>query len=627
MIKRMPLIIVILLLYCTTIQAYVSKRHKLPDIAQTDRALFIIGSSDRLADILRDYREYLIAVRLYHIKQNRNSIYLIDSFLREFPHSYLSRDVQWLKILNYLDLAERGELGKRDSLQFRNLLETYIARYSDDEDVLFIKSLYTDRSAREYQDTIKRLYMMGGEYYDYLDGMSLMSILSSDEAVALARTLIKKVRYTEALSFIKRALKRWDTKGLRLLLAETYFRMKDYQRAAEEYKKAGDLYRAAISYKRADLMDKFEKLYRAITKEKTPEACNLILTKSDELRRQGQPEETLKLLRQAYRRGYPCKEDILWMISWTEYRMGNFLSASYNLRNLYRKNRKDKYLYWLIRSMEEMGKPVRRLYDKLNGSSFYALLLNKKNTFAKVSYTHKPHDVSIDDMSSLNNEEIEYSIKRAKLLSKLGLNSFAVEELRASYVRLREKRLPLCREFLHLKQYYEAMKCVVGLDSEDSMYIKYPKAYWDEVVMVSKEKGIDPLLLLSIMREESRFNEQAISVSGALGLMQLMPFTARWIADITGFEGELTTEEILKPEVNITLSANYLKRLLDEFNSIALAVAAYNAGEGSVRRWLSEQNYEGLDEFIEDIPYSQTYYYVKKVLRSYVNYVKIYRGE
>ncbi|NOY64836.1 MAG: transglycosylase SLT domain-containing protein [Nitrospirae bacterium] len=621
------MIIIILLLYSTTIQAYVSKRHKLPDIARTDRALFIIGSSDRLADILRDYREYLIAVRLYHVKENRNSIRLIDSFLREFPHSYLSRDAQWLKILNYLDLAERGELGKRDSLQFRNLLETYTARYSDDEDVLFIKSLYTDRSAREYQDTIKRLYLMGGEYFDYLDGMSLMNMLSSDEAVALARTLIKKIRYNEALSFIQRALKRWDTRELRLLLAETYFRMKDYEASAEEYKKAGDLYRAAISYKRADLMDKFEKLYRAVTKEKTPEACNLILTKSDELRRQGRPEETLKLLRQAYRSGYPCKEDLLWMISWTEYRMGNFLSASYNLRNLYRKYGKDKYLYWLIRSMEEMGRPSRGLYDKLNGNSFYALLLDKKNTFAKVSYTHKTHDVSIDDMGSLNNEEIEYSIKRAKLLSKLGLNSFAVEELRAAYVRLREKRLPLCREFLDLKQYYEAMKCVVGLDSEASMYIKYPVAYWDEVVRVSEEKGIDPLLLLSIMREESRFNEQALSVSGALGLMQLMPFTARWIADITGFEGELTTEKILKPEVNITLSANYLKRLLDEFNSVALAVAAYNAGEGSVRRWLSEQSYEGLDEFIEDIPYNQTYHYVKKVLSSYANYVRIYRGE
>ncbi len=625
--KRVPLIIIILLLYCTTTQAYVSKRHELPDIARTDRALFVIGSSDESSRLLRDYRDYLMAVKLYHIKENRNSICMIDSFVKKFPQSYLYRDAQWLKILNYLDLSDQRGLGKEEIVQFKKTLDDYIIRYPEDEDVLFIKSLYTEKSKEEYLNTIKQLYLIGGSYFEYLDGMSLLDILSYDEARVLAQTLIKKVKYDDALRFINRAIKKWDTKELRLLLAETYFRMKDYEFSAEEYKKAGDLYRAAISYKRADLMDKFEKLYRAITKEKTPEACNLILTKSDELRRQGRAEETLKLLRQTYRRGYPCKENLLWMITWTEYRMGNFLSASYNLRTLYRKYRKDKYLYWLIRSLEEMGKAPRQLYNKLNGNSFYALLLNKKNTFAKVSYTHKTHDVSIDDMSSLINEEIEYSIKRAKLLSKLGLNSFAVEELRASYVRLREKRLPLCREFLDLKQYYEAIKCVVGLDSEDSMYIKYPVAYWDEVVRVSKEKGIDPLLLLSIMREESRFNEQALSVSGALGLMQLMPFTARWIADITGFEGELTTEKILKPEVNITLSANYLKRLLDEFNSIALAVAAYNAGEGSVRRWLKEQNYKRLDEFVEDIPYNQTYHYVKKVLRSYANYVRIYRGE
>jgi soluble lytic murein transglycosylase len=552
---------------------------------------------------------------------------MIDSFVKKFPHSYLYRDAQWLKILNYLDLFDRSALEKEELFQFKKVLDEYIIRYPDDEDALFIKSLYTRNSKEEYQNTVKRLYLIGGRYFDYLDGMSLLDILSYDEAKGLAQTLIKKIKYDDALRFIDRALKRWDTKDLRLLLAETYFRMKDYEASAEQYEKAGNLYKAAISYKRADMKDHFERLYRIVTKKKTPESCDLILTKSDELRRQGRTDETLKLLRRAYRRGYPCRENLLWMITWTEYRMGNFLSASYNLRALYREYGKDKYLYWLIRSMEEMGKASKGLYDKLDGNSFYALLLNKKNTFAKVSYTNKTRDVSFNNMGILINEEIGDSIKRAKVLSYLGLNSYAVEDLRASYVRLREKRLPICKGLLDLKQYYEAIKCVVGLDSEDSMYIEYPVAYWDEVIKVSKEKEIDPLLLLSIMREESRFNEQALSISGALGLMQLMPFTARWIADVTGFGDELTTEEILKPEVNITLSAYYLKRLLNEFNSIALAVAAYNAGEGSVRRWLNEQICERLDEFIEDIPYNQTYHYVKKVLRSYVNYVRIYREE
>ena len=73
------------------------------------------------------------------------------------------------------------------------------------------------------------------------------------------------------------------------------------------------------------------------------------------------------------------------------------------------------------------------------------------------------------------------------------------------------------------------------------------------------------------------------------------------------------------------MAARYLRRLLDEFHSVAPAVAAYNAGEGSVRRWLESQKYESLDEFIEDIPYTQTYYYVQKVLSSYMNYIRIYR--
>ncbi|MEF9475230.1 MAG: lytic transglycosylase domain-containing protein, partial [Candidatus Mariimomonas ferrooxydans] len=147
----------------------------------------------------------------------------------------------------------------------------------------------------------------------------------------------------------------------------------------------------------------------------------------------------------------------------------------------------------------------------------------------------------------------------------------------------------------------------------------YPLGFWNTVEEAAEIEGIDPYLVVALIREESRFDTKAVSVAGAMGLMQLMPFTAHKIKE----ELEITLkddDEIYDVRKNIFMGTHYLSLLMGEFKEIHLAVAAYNAGEYTVRKWVLNSKHESMEEFIEDIPYRETRRYVKRVLRSYWQY-------
>lgn len=152
----------------------------------------------------------------------------------------------------------------------------------------------------------------------------------------------------------------------------------------------------------------------------------------------------------------------------------------------------------------------------------------------------------------------------------------------------------------------------------------YPRADWTEVTRASSRTGVDPYLLAAIIREESRFDPQALSGAGAYGLMQLMPETARTVA---GSLGLLPPDRsaLADPGTNVLLGAAVLKAELARFGRIDLALAAYNAGPGAVRRWLRERGAPDQDNFIESVPYPETRAYVKAVLRSWGIYRWLYR--
>lgn len=156
--------------------------------------------------------------------------------------------------------------------------------------------------------------------------------------------------------------------------------------------------------------------------------------------------------------------------------------------------------------------------------------------------------------------------------------------------------------------------------------LAYPIHYYNEIKENARYRNNDPILILSIIREESYFNPNAQSSVGARGLMQLMPATANEAARVSGTS--LPNLNLLfDPDINIRLGNIYYSRLKKLLSSKdILAVLAYNGGIGSVSNWTAHLNYVDADDFVEQIPYAETQNYLKKVYKSYWNYLRIYDG-
>lgn len=161
-----------------------------------------------------------------------------------------------------------------------------------------------------------------------------------------------------------------------------------------------------------------------------------------------------------------------------------------------------------------------------------------------------------------------------------------------------------------------------GVLSRDGLKLLYPRPYYEAVSKAAQRFSVEPALIWSIMRQESAFDPNATSYVGACGLMQLMPGTAQDEAQ----KLELGDYEIYDTDTNILLGAAHISWLMKRFKRLDWSVAAYNAGSGSVGRWIGDGEIT-IEEWIEDIPYLETYDYLKKVLSNLYVYRLLYDGE
>ncbi|MBK5203947.1 MAG: lytic transglycosylase domain-containing protein [Polaromonas sp.] len=155
---------------------------------------------------------------------------------------------------------------------------------------------------------------------------------------------------------------------------------------------------------------------------------------------------------------------------------------------------------------------------------------------------------------------------------------------------------------------------------------RFPMPFREAVIKHSQAINLDPAYVYGLIRQESRFIMDARSGVGASGLMQVMPATARWTARKIGLEG-FSADQLNDRDTNITIGTAYLKLALDDLGgSMAMAAAAYNAGPGRPRTW---RNGHVLDAAIwaENVPFSETRNYVKKVLSNTTNYAAILTGQ
>lgn len=162
---------------------------------------------------------------------------------------------------------------------------------------------------------------------------------------------------------------------------------------------------------------------------------------------------------------------------------------------------------------------------------------------------------------------------------------------------------------------------------EKILKIIYPKTYSEIVTTYAEKYGVDSNLIFAVIKAESNFEENAVSSKSAIGLMQIVENTALDVARKNNIEikQENIKEELLNVDNNINIGTKYLETLLKKYNNLEVALAAYNAGIGTVDNWINKGiiNKDGSD--IEKIPYKETNNYVRKILRDYKIYKEIYK--
>lgn len=148
----------------------------------------------------------------------------------------------------------------------------------------------------------------------------------------------------------------------------------------------------------------------------------------------------------------------------------------------------------------------------------------------------------------------------------------------------------------------------------------YPLGYKEEIMAAAEKYDLDAALLFSVAKTESGFNALAVSVKGAVGIMQITPSTGRFIAEKQG----IAEYDLSDAETNVNFGAYYIRYLKKSFSGIRETAAAYNAGEGTVRKWLDNPKYSEDGVTLKEIPYKETDIYVGKICKSFERYKKLY---
>jgi len=231
------------------------------------------------------------------------------------------------------------------------------------------------------------------------------------------------------------------------------------------------------------------------------------------------------------------------------------------------------------------------------------------------------------------------SFRKTLELMQLDLKKEAAQELWSLQDTMPRKRgvlIGLSKAFFELGDYNRSLILVLrnyerylpaptkGV-TEDLWLLAYPQGYWESILAYSRKYGQDPFFIAAVIREESQFSPSALSPAGARGLMQVMPTTGERAAQQIKLKG-FDRGKLFEVDTAINIGTWYIGQLMKRFNNDPLLVAAaYNAGPEAVAAWLTKYGYQGEHEaFVEAIPFSETRGYVKKVLRNYMEYKRIY---
>jgi soluble lytic murein transglycosylase len=569
--------------------------------------------------VIGDYALFFRARALKELDKKDLALESLNALLDAYPSSPLIRKAKKLRI----------SLSPDEALP--PLLKEYVEIYPEDEEISFKYALSLKEAGKpeEADPIFAKLYTRGGKYsVEAGKGLSRAPLIS--EMLARAENLLKNLRFDEAGKELEMAALLGGGAGrdveknpVLMLQAKSLFMRKRYPEAAEKYLLGGDMLEAARSYYRAGDEASLDKTLEGLVSSGEDRACWVLLAYAAKKRRSGEYEDAIKLLEKSMG-SFPARmEETLWELGWLHYMKKDYGKAFAYFSQLEFEYENPAYKYWKARAMGRLGGDASDIYRKLaSGGSYYSVLarirFKEPAPAPLVPASYDPAKAAGAEVAGMEQADMT----RVNMLLEAGLSDEAVSELSLMADKSFEPRtiMTICERLKQLGAYRKAILIAAKLPPElQSKEILYPAAFWREVEGASAKNDIDPYLVLSVMREESKFQPDVSSPAGALGLMQLMPDTAQVLARALKITLE-GTESIYRVENNIELGTFYLKKLLSEFGSVPLALAAYNAGESTVKGWAEAGKYEAPDEFIEDIPYVETKNYVKRIIGTYYNY-------
>jgi len=620
------------------------------------RKLLLLGILYKKEGKLEEAAQFLTRAEAgYPLLEDYTLKMLTDIYMDLKKYEEAAKTARRIKNKVLLQEAKQSEIAALLALKKEDeavtVLSGYVSDYPADWDSRFRLAMLlkdkgvTDKAIRLFKEIYINAVPLSEDALKELKPLKA-DTFTEEEALKRADHAYENGDYNGAEAAYKKALGRADIslKGNILFkISMCRFRLKRYAESAVSFgaiKTQAAMYWQAKSFFRADdragfdrIIKKFEKKYPG-----DKQLAELLIMSAEDYRRAGNKTGAEKEFKKVLKGLPENREETLWGLGWMRYTAGDYKEAQKYFLDLaaFKESREYfKYIYWKAKSDEKLAESCAKLKTSSKNESdkcpeeardFFSGLPSNEGYYGyliKFRSKRERPPVRIEAAKPEMPDGEEY--QRIGALTFLGLQDEAAKEMAAALKKARSDK-----EYLYLGYMANTLQVYPGIiafaeqqSKGEFLPLSYPLGYWDAVERAAQKSKVDPFLIAAVIREESRFDPKAVSQAGAIGLMQLMPSTAQRLkheanVDIAG------TADIHDAEKNITLGAHYLSILLGEFKKASFAIAAYNAGENALKRWLARSNNKDLDEFIEEITYKETRKYVKKVLKSYWQYRTVY---
>ncbi|HEU4521489.1 MAG TPA: transglycosylase SLT domain-containing protein [Thermoanaerobaculia bacterium] len=489
---------------------------------------------------------------------------------------------------------------------------------------------------------------------------SPLDALSADGAIKLAQSLARANRYDQALDFLQRIRKRFPkaetTEFYRSVRIRSLFNSRNYSQLLTETENvkladpAMQLLRAHAAW-RDDRPQQFLAGLAALEKQfpSSREAASAkILRAKYYVTDKVDYEKSVENLERAIAAGAEGNEgENLWTLGWTYTLWGKDEKALKTFADYLRKYDDGNYRmnahFWAAKIHERNGRIEERdasLHQVISEYpyNYYAYRAREILGIPAVAANSIINGNVFPDIETELAAVAQPRLETVRQLLAIGLGRDASREMKAvaaDYPDNRGVAFLLADVYVQGGEPFRANGILQRRFREFVRHggenvprrfweILYPLNYWDAIQREAARRDLDPYLVASIIRQESGFEPTTVSNAGAVGLMQIMPQEAARIASLAGLQ-TLSRDQLFDPYDNIAIgAAEYSQKLARMQNNPILAIAAYNAGEEAVGRWIARTPIGDPDLFVESIAYAETRLYVKTVTRNRYEYRRIY---